>query len=105
MRDYAVDILPLYANATAYEESLTSAFGPVGIVPMPESKATDRPTLNLGAAALVTLGTGLLVYPLIQGREAGWPAWTFVSMAAASSPSPRSSCSSAGASAAGSRRS
>jgi hypothetical protein len=25
---------------------------------------------------------GLLVYPLIQGREAGWPAWTYLMMAA-----------------------
>ena len=29
-----------------------------------------------------SLAAGLLIYPLIQGREAGWPAWTFVSMAA-----------------------
>src|SRR3954469_4420876 len=45
-------------------------------------KAKDRPTLDLGGAALVSLAAGLLIYPLIQGREAGWPAWTFVSMAA-----------------------
>ena len=25
---------------------------------------------------------GLLVYPLIQGRESGWPAWTFVLLGA-----------------------
>jgi len=31
----------------------------------------------------VTVAAGLLIYPLIQGREAGWPAWTFASMAAA----------------------
>ena len=24
---------------------------------------------------------GLLIYPLIQGREAGWPAWTYVMIA------------------------
>ena len=32
---------------------------------------------------LVTVAAGLLVYPLIQGREVGWPAWTFASMGAA----------------------
>jgi EmrB/QacA subfamily drug resistance transporter len=48
---------------------------------LPESRAHDRPTLDLGGAALVTVAMGLLVYPLIQGREAGWPAWTFVSIA------------------------
>jgi EmrB/QacA subfamily drug resistance transporter len=50
---------------------------------LPESRADDPPTLDLPGAALVTLAAGLLVYPLIQGREAGWPAWTFISMAAA----------------------
>jgi EmrB/QacA subfamily drug resistance transporter len=49
---------------------------------LPESKAQDKPTLDLAGAALVSLAVGLLVYPLIQGREAGWPAWTFASIAA-----------------------
>jgi EmrB/QacA subfamily drug resistance transporter len=50
---------------------------------LPESRAEDPPTLDLPGAALITAAAGLLVYPLIQGREAGWPAWTFVSMGAA----------------------
>jgi MFS family permease len=50
---------------------------------LPESRADAPPTLDLPGAALVTVAAGLLVYPLIQGREAGWPAWTFVSMGAA----------------------
>jgi EmrB/QacA subfamily drug resistance transporter len=49
---------------------------------LPESRADDRPTLDLGGAALVSLAAGLLIYPLIQGREAGWPAWTYASIAA-----------------------
>lgn len=49
---------------------------------LPESRAAQRPQLDLGGAALVTLAVGLLVYPLIQGREAGWPAWTFASIGA-----------------------
>ena len=32
---------------------------------------------------LVSPAAGLVIYPLIQGRKAGWPAWTYVSMAAA----------------------
>jgi len=50
---------------------------------LPESRAERPPTLDVSGAALVTAAAGLLVYPLIQGREAGWPAWTFVSMGAA----------------------
>jgi EmrB/QacA subfamily drug resistance transporter len=63
---------------------------PLGIVALiagrrllPESRADDPPTLDLPGAALVSVAAGLLIYPLIQGREAGWPAWTFVSMGAA----------------------
>jgi EmrB/QacA subfamily drug resistance transporter len=37
----------------------------------------DLPGAFLGAAAMT-----LLIYPLIEGRESGWPAWTFVLMAA-----------------------
>jgi EmrB/QacA subfamily drug resistance transporter len=50
---------------------------------LPESRAERPPTLDLPGAALATLAAGLLVYPLIQGREDGWPAWTFASMAVA----------------------
>jgi EmrB/QacA subfamily drug resistance transporter len=49
---------------------------------MPESRASDAPTLDVPGAILVALGSGLLIYPLIQGREAGWPAWTFAMLAA-----------------------
>jgi EmrB/QacA subfamily drug resistance transporter len=49
---------------------------------LPESRAEDPPTLDLVGAALVTLAAGLLIYPLIEGRELGWPAWTFLSMGA-----------------------
>jgi EmrB/QacA subfamily drug resistance transporter len=62
---------------------------PIGIVALvagsrllPESLAQIKPKLDLGGAALVSLAVGLLVYPLIQGREAGWPAWTFASIGA-----------------------
>ena len=37
---------------------------------LPESRAERPPTLDLLGAALVSLGAALLIYPLIQGREA-----------------------------------
>jgi EmrB/QacA subfamily drug resistance transporter len=49
---------------------------------LPESRAEHAPTLDLAGAGLVTLAAGLLIYPLIQGRELGWPAWTFAAMGA-----------------------
>src|SRR5215208_2422696 len=50
---------------------------------LPESRAERPPRLDVPGAVLVTIAAGLLVFPLIQGREADWPAWTFASMAAA----------------------
>jgi EmrB/QacA subfamily drug resistance transporter len=39
--------------------------------------------LDLTGVGLLTAALALLVVPLIQGRELGWPAWTFLMMAAA----------------------
>ena len=41
--------------------------------------------VRLDVVGVLLAGTGmlLLVYPLVQGREAGWPAWTFLMLAAA----------------------
>jgi EmrB/QacA subfamily drug resistance transporter len=47
-----------------------------------ESRSPKARSLDLGGVAILTLALSLLLYPLIQGREAGWPAWTFVCMAA-----------------------
>jgi EmrB/QacA subfamily drug resistance transporter len=44
---------------------------------MPESRPVRRPKLDLVGTGLAAVAMGLLVYPLIQGREAGWPAWTY----------------------------
>jgi EmrB/QacA subfamily drug resistance transporter len=49
---------------------------------LPESRADVRPTLDVLGALLVAAAIGLLVYPLIQGRADGWPAWTFAMLAA-----------------------
>jgi EmrB/QacA subfamily drug resistance transporter len=48
---------------------------------MPESRPIRRPDLDVVGTALGALGMGLLIYPLIQGRQAGWPAWTYLMVA------------------------
>jgi MFS family permease len=48
---------------------------------MPESRAPRRGDLDLVGTALAAVGMGLLIYPLIQGREDGWPAWTYLMVA------------------------
>ncbi|MEV1330612.1 MFS transporter [Micromonospora costi] len=50
---------------------------------LPESRATHASRLDLPGVGLAALGAVLLVYPLVQGRERGWPAWMFVMLAAA----------------------
>jgi Major Facilitator Superfamily len=50
---------------------------------LPESRTPRPPRLDLVGVVLAGVASLLMVYPLVQGRELGWPAWTFVSMAAA----------------------
>src|SRR5579862_4786764 len=50
---------------------------------MPESRAAHRPKIDLLGSLLVGGAMLALIYPLIQGRQAGWPAWTFASLAGA----------------------
>ncbi len=59
---------------------LIAAIGAARLIP--ESKASRTPRLDLVGTALAAAGMGLLIYPLIQGREAGWPAWTYLMVAA-----------------------
>ncbi|MEU6710488.1 DHA2 family efflux MFS transporter permease subunit [Nonomuraea sp. NPDC046802] len=49
---------------------------------LPEHRLSNATRLDLVGVLLVSVAAFLLVFPLIQGRELGWPAWTFVSMAA-----------------------
>jgi predicted MFS family arabinose efflux permease len=62
---------------------------PVGILTLiaaaklvPESRAEHAQRFDFAGVGIVTGALMLLLYPLVQGRELDWPAWTFVSMAA-----------------------
>ncbi|MDT0346423.1 MFS transporter [Streptomyces litchfieldiae] len=46
-----------------------------------ESKDPDAPRLDVVGVVLAAASVLMLVYPLTQGRELGWPAWSFVMMA------------------------
>ncbi|MGW5354615.1 MFS transporter [Streptomyces sp. NPDC004031] len=46
-----------------------------------ESKAPQALRLDLVGVALATAGLLLLMYPLVQGRENGWPLWGYAMMA------------------------
>jgi EmrB/QacA subfamily drug resistance transporter len=47
-----------------------------------ESRSEHPLRLDLAGVAIVTVGLLLLVYPLVKGRDLGWPAWTLASMIA-----------------------
>jgi EmrB/QacA subfamily drug resistance transporter len=48
-----------------------------------ESKAPRALRLDPVGVAIVTVGLLLMLYPLVQGRELSWPAWSFVALATA----------------------
>jgi EmrB/QacA subfamily drug resistance transporter len=50
---------------------------------VPESRARQARPIDTLGVALVTLGLTALVLPLVEGRQQGWPAWTWASLAAA----------------------
>lgn len=63
---------------------------PVGIAALlvtprlvPESRGARGTRLDFVGVVLVTLAMVAIVLPLVQGREQGWPLWTWLSMAAA----------------------
>ncbi|MEU9134006.1 MFS transporter [Kitasatospora sp. NPDC048540] len=49
---------------------------------VPETRAPGKPKLDLVGVAVITLALVALVLPLIEGREKGWPLWTWLSFAA-----------------------
>jgi EmrB/QacA subfamily drug resistance transporter len=61
---------------------------PIGIVAFAGAirvlpRTVAHPGIRLDIAGMVLIGFALtaIIYPLIQGRADGWPAWTFVSLA------------------------
>ncbi|WP_230982924.1 MFS transporter [Inquilinus limosus] len=53
-----------------------------GIPLLKETRAQDARKLDLGGTALSMLTLGALIVPLIEGREAGWPLWSWLSLMA-----------------------
>jgi EmrB/QacA subfamily drug resistance transporter len=59
---------------------IATFLGSIRVLP----RTIAHPGIRLDKVGVVLIGVALtaIVYPLIEGREAGWPAWTFVSLAA-----------------------
>ncbi len=49
---------------------------------LPESRAPHASRLDIPGVALASAGLFLLVYPLVEGQNSGWPPWTYVCLAA-----------------------
>jgi EmrB/QacA subfamily drug resistance transporter len=47
----------------------------------PESRSPERLRLDPLGVGLIAAASFCLIYPLVQGRELGWPAWTFAMLA------------------------
>jgi EmrB/QacA subfamily drug resistance transporter len=63
---------------------------PIGLVALalaprlvPESRAEQRNRIDVVGAVVVAVGLTAVLLPLIEGRELGWPAWTWASLVAA----------------------
>jgi EmrB/QacA subfamily drug resistance transporter len=63
---------------------------PVGVAALvlaprfvPESRGDRRTRLDLLGTVLLTAGLIAVVLPLVEGRQHGWPAWTWISFAIA----------------------
>ncbi|MFD9947267.1 DHA2 family efflux MFS transporter permease subunit [Nonomuraea sp. NPDC059023] len=55
----------------------------LGAYVLPRDTGEDPSTrLDLRGVGLLTLASALLIIPLVQGRELGWPIWTYAMMAA-----------------------
>lgn len=47
-----------------------------------ESREAHAKKLDLGGMALLSMALAALVYPLVEGREQGWPLWTWLMLGA-----------------------
>ncbi|GJF31732.1 hypothetical protein KNE206_44320 [Kitasatospora sp. NE20-6] len=48
-----------------------------GLAFLPEWKSARAVRLDLVGALLAAVGAAMIIFPLVQGREHGWPAWSF----------------------------
>jgi len=53
-----------------------------GIPLLKETRAQRARKLDLGGVALSMVTLGALILPLVEGREAGWPLWSWLSLVA-----------------------
>jgi MFS family permease len=53
-----------------------------GVIFLGDSRAQQAQRLDVGGVVLLSLTLGLLVYPLVEGRETGWPIWTVAALLA-----------------------
>jgi EmrB/QacA subfamily drug resistance transporter len=93
----AFSAAPIIGGVLVEHDLLGLAWRPIFLINLPvgvlalvagalllrESRAEQRTRLDLGGVAIVTVGLLLLLYPLIQGNDLDWPAWTFAMMAGA----------------------
>ena len=49
---------------------------------VPESLSPTRPSLDLAGVGLLTLASGLLIIPIVEGGALGWPLWCWLFLAA-----------------------
>lgn len=55
----------------------------MGLRYLPEGKSPHPLKLDIIGTVLIVIAMGLVVFPLIEGRDLDWPLWTFAMMAAA----------------------
>jgi MFS family permease len=49
---------------------------------LPDGKSSHPLKLDLTGTGIIVIAMLLLIYPLIQGRDLGWPTWTYIMIAA-----------------------
>jgi MFS family permease len=53
-----------------------------GLVFLPGTRGNHATRLDLRGVAIMSAAAFLMIYPLVEGRDLGWPAWTFACIAA-----------------------
>jgi EmrB/QacA subfamily drug resistance transporter len=59
---------------------ILAVLGAAKFLPASRRSATSR--LDLPGVAILSAGAFMVIYPLVQGRDLGWPLWTYLLMAA-----------------------